>query len=93
MRCRDPPRRRARSRIRHRAVSSAWLCYRRPLAVGATQRTASIAEGVALAGFMFIAARWPDEFHWHAMSLAIKLMYDAKRAGRNRVCALRLLDQ
>lgn len=64
----------ARMGVAATAGVCAWLCYRRPLAVDATRRAASIAEGLALACFMFIAARRPDEFHWHAMSLAIMLI-------------------
>jgi diguanylate cyclase (GGDEF)-like protein len=64
----------ARMGVAATAGACAWLCYRRPLGVDATRRAASIAEGLALACFMFIAARRPDEFHWHAMSLAIMLI-------------------
>ena len=64
----------ARMGVAATAGTCAWLCYRRPLAVGATRHAASVAEGLALACFMFIAARRPDEFHWHAMSLAIMLI-------------------
>ncbi len=52
----------------------AWLAWRRVLSVRGTRITACVAEAVALACFMLIAARRPDEFHWHAMSLAIMLV-------------------
>ena len=64
----------ARMGVAATAGVCAWLCFRRPLTVDATRRAAAIAEGLALACFMFIAARRPDEFHWHAMSLAIMLI-------------------
>ena len=51
-----------------------WLAYRRPLSVRATRVTASLAESVALACFMVIAAHRPLEFPWHAMSLGIMLI-------------------
>jgi diguanylate cyclase (GGDEF)-like protein len=56
------------------AGTCAYLAYRRPLSVRATRLAATVAEGLALACFMFIAACRPDEFHWHAMSLAIMLV-------------------
>jgi diguanylate cyclase (GGDEF)-like protein len=56
------------------AGSCAWLAYRRVLSVPAARLAASLAEGVALACFMFIAVLRPAEFHWHAMSLAIMLV-------------------
>jgi diguanylate cyclase (GGDEF)-like protein len=56
------------------AGTCAFLAYRRPLSVRATRLAATLAESVALACFMFIAACRPNEFHWHAMSLAIMLV-------------------
>ena len=56
------------------AGSCAWLAYRRPLSVRATWLAATVAETVALASFMHIAVQRPQEFHWHAMSLAIMLV-------------------
>ena len=56
------------------AGSCAWLAWRRPLGLKATRLAASVAEVVALGCFMVIAVRRPDEFHWHAMSLAIMLL-------------------
>ncbi|MFC5511729.1 diguanylate cyclase [Massilia jejuensis] len=56
------------------AGACAWLAYRRRLPVRATRLAASLAEGVALACLMFISVLRPDEFHWHAMSLAIMLV-------------------
>lgn len=56
------------------AGSCAWLAYRRVLSVPAARLAASLAEGVALACFMFISVLRPAEFHWHAMSLAIMLV-------------------
>jgi len=56
------------------AGSCAWLAWRRPLGTGATRLAASVAEAVALGCFMLIAVHRPDEFHWHAMSLAIMLL-------------------
>jgi diguanylate cyclase (GGDEF)-like protein len=64
----------ARMGVAATAGTCAWLAWRRPLSAGATYRVATIAESMALACFMFIAARRPDEFHWHAMSLAIMLI-------------------
>lgn len=52
----------------------AWLAWRRVLTVRGTRIAASVAEAVALACFMLIAALRPAEFHWHAMSLAIMLV-------------------
>ena len=56
------------------AGTCAWLAYHRPLSVRAVRRAATISECVALGCFMFVAARRPNEFHWHAMSLAIMLV-------------------
>jgi diguanylate cyclase (GGDEF)-like protein len=56
------------------AGSCAWLAYRRVLSVPFARLAASLAEGVALACFMFISVLRPAEFHWHAMSLAIMLV-------------------
>ncbi|KQQ87744.1 diguanylate cyclase [Massilia sp. Leaf139] len=56
------------------AGSGAWLAYRRALSVRRMRCAASLAEIVALASFMLISTRRPDEFHWHAMSLAIMLV-------------------
>ncbi|MFL6633232.1 MAG: diguanylate cyclase [Massilia sp.] len=64
----------ARAVVAATAGTCAWLAYRRPLTVGATRVAACVAETVALACFMFIAVHRPDEFHWHAMSLAIMLI-------------------
>lgn len=54
--------------------SCAWLAYWRPLSITATRLVATVAEIVALASFMYIAAQRPTEFHWQAMSLAIMLV-------------------
>jgi diguanylate cyclase (GGDEF)-like protein len=56
------------------AGTCSWLAYRHPLSANTTRTLASVAEGVALACFMFIAAHRPFEFHWHAMSLGIMLI-------------------
>jgi diguanylate cyclase (GGDEF)-like protein len=64
----------ARAVVAATAGTCAWLAYHRPLTVGATRIAAGVAETVALACFMFIAMHRPDEFHWHAMSLAIMLI-------------------
>jgi diguanylate cyclase (GGDEF)-like protein len=56
------------------AGSCAWLAWRRPLTVRATRLAATVAESAALGCFMFIAVHRPDEFHWHAMSLAIMVI-------------------
>ncbi|MFC0252172.1 GGDEF domain-containing protein [Massilia consociata] len=56
------------------AGACAWLAYRHPITIGAARLAASVAEVVALACFMVIAVHRPDEFHWHAMSLAIMLL-------------------
>jgi diguanylate cyclase (GGDEF)-like protein len=64
----------ARALVAATAGMCAWLAYHRPLTVGATRIAACIAEVVALACFMFIAVHRPDEYHWHAMSLAIMLI-------------------
>lgn len=64
----------ARAVVAATAGTCAWLAYRRPLTVGATRIAACVAEATALVCFMFIAAHRPDEFEWHAMSLAIMLI-------------------
>jgi len=64
----------ARAVVAATAGTCAWLAYHRPLGLGATRIAACVAEVVALACFMFIAVSRPDEFHWHAMSLAIMLI-------------------
>ena len=64
----------ARAVVAATAGTCAWLAYHRPLSVGATRIAACVAEVVALACFMFIAVHRPDEYHWHAMSLAIMLI-------------------
>ncbi|MEH6437098.1 GGDEF domain-containing protein [Massilia sp. DD77] len=64
----------ARMLVAVTAGSCAWLAYRRPLSVRATWLAATLAEVVALASFMHIAVQRPQEFHWHAMSLAIMLV-------------------
>jgi diguanylate cyclase (GGDEF)-like protein len=56
------------------AGTCAWLAYCRPLSVRAMRLAATIAESVALGCFMFISVQRPNEFHWHAMSLAIMLV-------------------
>lgn len=64
----------ARVAVALTAGSCAWLAHRKVLSVRASRLAASLAEGVALACFMFIAVLRPAEFHWHAMSLAIMLV-------------------
>jgi len=64
----------ARVAVAVTAGACAWLAYRQPLTVRATRRAATVAEGVALACFMFIATMRHAEMHWHAMSLAIMLV-------------------
>ncbi|MFJ1467279.1 diguanylate cyclase [Massilia sp. YIM B02787] len=64
----------ARAVVAATAGTCAWLAYHRPLTLHATRIAASGAETVALACFTFIAVQRPDEFHWHAMSLAIMLI-------------------
>jgi diguanylate cyclase (GGDEF)-like protein len=64
----------ARAVVGVTAGTCAWLAYRTPQPVGATRVLACVAESVALACFMYIAALRPGEFHWHAMSLAIMLI-------------------
>ena len=64
----------ARAIVAATAGTCAWSAYRTPLTVGATRIAASVAEAVALTCFMFIAVHRPEEFHWHAMSLAIMLI-------------------
>ena len=56
------------------AGSCAWLAYRRALSLRFTRLAASLSEGVALACFMGISVLRPEEFHWHAMSLAMMLV-------------------
>jgi diguanylate cyclase (GGDEF)-like protein len=64
----------ARVLVAATAGSCAWLAWRRPLGPGATRLAATVSEVVALGCFMLIAVHRPDEFHWHAMSLAIMLL-------------------
>ena len=64
----------ARAVVAATAGTCAWLACHRPLTLHATRIAASAAETVALACFMVIAVQRPDEFHWHAMSLAIMLI-------------------
>jgi diguanylate cyclase len=64
----------ARMLVALTAGSCAWLAYRRRLSVNAMRLAASVSEAVALSCFMFIAILRPEEFHWHAMSLAIMLI-------------------
>jgi diguanylate cyclase len=64
----------ARAVVAATAGTCAWLAYHRPLSLHATRIAACVAEVVALACFMYIGVSRPDEFHWHAMSLAIMLI-------------------
>lgn len=64
----------ARLLVAATAGSCAWLAWRRPLGRRATRLAATISEVVALSAFMLVAVHRPDEFHWHAMSLAIMLL-------------------
>ncbi|QOY96683.1 GGDEF domain-containing protein [Massilia sp. UMI-21] len=64
----------ARLLVAATAGSCAWLAWRRPLGGRATRLAATVSEVVALSAFMLIAVHRPDEFHWHAMSLAIMLL-------------------
>jgi diguanylate cyclase (GGDEF)-like protein len=57
------------------ALSCVWLTYRKPLSVRIARLAACVAEVVAMLAFMGIALYRPGELHWHAMSLAIMLMF------------------